>query len=489
MRLGIRLQLLLSLGSLLVLAFIPLYFAVASLTRVTMGTVREQSARALGRAIAGHVMAAREARSDADLGPLLEAQLGQGGVAAIGVYDAAGTLHARAGESPATAALPAMAPPGIERVAVVQTTLGGAVLVVVPGDRAAASGAVAVVVRTDLSTTASAPLLRLVALYTGVVALALLVFAHLAMTRLVVQPIDELSSSARRVADGARRLDAPGRGARELVELGASLAQMTTRLRADEESLRTKIAEIERYAADLSRAQSRLAQSERLASVGRLAAGLAHEIGNPLSAILGFQELLLQGGLEPQEEREFLERMKRETERIHRVLRDMLDFARPAVASMPGDVEAPGSVREAVDDVLALLKPQKAFRDIEVTTDLPGDLPRIALAGPRIVQVLLNLVLNAADAVPREGGRITLRAARAPGDHVRLIVEDNGLGIAAEIRDRVFEPFVTTKEPGKGTGLGLAVCLGLVEAAGGTLAVEDADAGGARFVIELPAEV
>jgi signal transduction histidine kinase len=487
MRLGIRLQLLLSLGSLLVLAFVPLYFAVASLTRVTMGTVREASARALGRAIAGHVTAAREARSDAELGPLLEAQLGQEGVAAIGVYDARGALRDRAGEGAATAVLPAIALPGIERVAAVQTALGGAVLVVVPSDRAAASGAVAVVVRTDVATTASSPLLRLVAMYTGVVALSLLIFAHMAMTRLVVQPIDALSNAARRVADGALRLEAPGRGARELVELGESLAQMTTRLRADEESLRAKIAEIERYAADLSGAQTRLAQSERLASVGRLAAGLAHEIGNPLSAILGFQELLLQGGLEPQEEREFLERMKRETERIHRVLRDMLDFARPVAAARAGEVETPGSVREAVDDVLALMKPQKVFRDIDVRVEVPGDLPRIALAGPRIVQVLLNLLLNAADAVPREGGKITLRAARAPRDRVQITVEDNGPGIAAEIRDRVFEPFVTTKEPGKGTGLGLAVCLGLVEAAGGTLAVEEGEEGGARFVIELPA--
>lgn len=348
--------------------------------------------------------------------------------------------------------------------------------------------AVAVLVRTDLSAAASAPLLRLVALYTGVVALSLLVFAHLAMTRLVVQPLDQLSRGARRVAEGARGLDAPRRGARELVELGASLAQMTERLRADEEAMRAKIAEIERYAADLARAQSRLVQSERLASVGRLAAGLAHEIGNPLSAILGFQELLLGGGLSPQDEREFLERMKRETERIHRVLRDMLAFARPVVVARESAPEAPGSVREAVDDVLALVTPQKTFRDLAIDAAIPGDLPRIALASPRLVQVLLNLLLNAADAAPREGGRITLRAVRAPGSRVRLTVEDNGPGIAKEIRDRLFEPFATTKEPGKGTGLGLAVCRGLIEAAGGTLAAEDGASGGARFVIELPAE-
>ena len=166
----------------------------------------------------------------------------------------------------------------------------------------------------------------------------------------------------------------------------------------------------------------------------------------------------------------------------------MLDFARPVVAARESVPEAPGSVREAVDDVLALVTPQKTFRDLEIRVEIPEDLPRIALAGPRIVQVLLNLLLNAADAAPREGGRITLRAARAPDDRVRLTVEDNGPGIAAAIRDRLFEPFATTKEPGKGTGLGLAVCRGLVEAAGGTLSAEDGAEGGARFVIELPAE-
>jgi two-component system, NtrC family, sensor kinase len=490
MRLGIRLQLLLALGSLLVLAFVPLFFAVASLTRATMGSVREASARALARSIAGHVTAAREVHSPEELLPLLEAQLGQEGVAAIGVYDAAGKLAARAGEPSATAALPASTPPSVERILAAQTARGGAVLVVVPSDRAAAPGLVGVLVRTDPATTASSSLVRLVALYTGIVALGLLVFAHLSMTRLVVQPIDQLSRAAGRVADGARRLDPPRRGARELIELGASLSQMTERLRADEESLRAKIAEVERYAADLSRAQERLVRSERLASVGRLSAGLAHEIGNPLSAILGFQELLLQGGLDEKEQREFLSRMKRETERIHRVIRDLLDFARPAVRDPNGEPEPAGDAREAIDDVLSLVTPQKAFREVELGADVAPDLPRVALSTPRLVQVLLNLLLNAADAIPRAGGRIDVRARRAGerGDRVRIEVEDNGPGIAAEIKDRLFEPFATTKEPGQGTGLGLAVCRGLVEAAGGTLVVETGRDGGARFVAELPAE-
>lgn len=487
MRLGIRLQLLLALGSLLVLAFVPLFFAVASLTRATMTSVRESSARALGRAIAGHVTAAGAARSPEELRPLLDAQLGQEGVSAIGLYDDRGAIAARAGEDGAPLGLPATIAPGAEHLSSIQTARGGAVLVVVPSDEGGAPFAVAVVVRTDPSTTSSAPLVRLVALYTGIIALALLVFAYLSMTRLVVEPLDRITRAARRVADGARVLDAPRKGARELVELGSSLALMTERLRADEESLRAKIAEVERYARDLERAHERLVRSERLASVGRLAAGLAHEIGNPLSAILGFQELLLEGGLDEAEQRDFLARMKRETERIHRILRDLLDFARPASPSGAGEARDPaGSVGEAVSDVVALVKPQKAFRGIEVSADVAPDLPSVVLSRQRLVQVLLNLLLNAADAAPRESGRVVVRASRGAADRVRIEVEDNGPGIAAEIRDRLFEPFVTTKQVGEGTGLGLAVCRGLVEAVGGTIALEAGGEGGARFVIDLP---
>jgi signal transduction histidine kinase len=219
--------------------------------------------------------------------------------------------------------------------------------------------------------------------------------------------------------------------------------------------------------------------------VGRLAAGLAHEIGNPIAAILGFEDLMLQGGLDPEEQRDFLERMKRETERIHRILRDLLDFARPAVQRREEDPETAGDVREAVDDVLALVRPQKAFRDVDLRADVAPDVFRVTLSHQRIVQVVLNLVLNAADAAPR--GHVTVRAARAAEGKVRLEVEDDGPGIAPEVQGKLFEPFVTTKPVGEGTGLGLAVCRGLVEAVGGTIAVE-AGAIGARFVIELPAE-
>jgi C4-dicarboxylate-specific signal transduction histidine kinase len=164
-------------------------------------------------------------------------------------------------------------------------------------------------------------------------------------------------------------------------------------------------------------------------------------------------------------------------------LRDLLDFARPGAPSAD-DEEPCASVREAVEHVVALVKPQRSLSGVEVVVDVAADLPAVAMHAQRIEQVLLNLLLNAADAVPASGGRIAL-AARSREGGVVVTLEDNGGGIEPSVRECLFEPFVTTKEVGKGTGLGLAVCRGLVESAGGTIDAEEGDEG-ARFVLVLP---
>jgi signal transduction histidine kinase len=343
--------------------------------------------------------------------------------------------------------------------------------------------------RTDDESDRAAPLVRVVALYMTTFALALLVFAYFSLTRLIVRPVEALVRAADKVASGARVLEVPRAGARELADLGASVRAMTARLIADDEALRAKVDELTRATERLTQAQAQLARSERLASVGRLAAGIGHEIGNPIAAIMGMQELLLAGDLPKETELDFLARMKKETERIHTVLRDLLDFARPeqppaSLATPP----APADVALVVDDVFALVEPQKTFRDIAVEKDVAADLPKVALPAPRLTQVLLNLMLNAADAISatRKSGKIAVRA-RADGERVRIEVEDDGPGIARDIRGSLFEPFVTTKDVGAGTGLGLAVCRGLVEATGGTIALDPDHAPGARFVVTLPA--
>jgi two-component system, NtrC family, sensor kinase len=476
---GLRLQILLLLGGLLLLAFVPLFFAVATYASLTLQRVRENHARSLARAVAAQIAEARTRRPPDELLTLLDAQVGTGAVVAVGVYDPQGRAVARAGDPSAVDALAAPIDPAAESMLELPTAEGRALAVAVPGPL----GPVVAVLGADDGSARAAPLVRLVGLYTGVVALALLLLAYFALTRLIVRPLDDLSRAARRVASGARRLEVPRTGARELYELGASVRSMTENLIREEEALRKKVEEVELATRRLEEAQQRLIRSERLASVGRLAAGLAHEIGNPIAALLGMQDLLLTGDLEPAEQKDFLQRMRKETERIHHILRDLLQFARPS-AGVDGTAPAPGNVEASIYDTVALLSPQSAMKDVELAVDVYPELPEVTLPGTQLVQVILNLVLNAADAVGA-GGHVTLRA-RPTDAGVRLEVEDDGPGVAPEILDRLFEPFVTSKEVGRGTGLGLAVCRGLVEAVGGTIALDPSYLKGARFSVELP---
>lgn len=471
----------LAIGVLLALAFAPLLFAVANLTKATLAQAWGDGARSLGRAIAGHVAEARTARPPEELGSLLEAQLGHG-VGAIALYDEAGALASSAAEPGVTAMIPARVARDRDAVLDLSDAERTAVMVLVPDER----GIVGALLYTDAAHLRVGPLMRLVALYTGMLALALLLTMYFALTRIVVAPVDMLRRAAGRVAEGARELSAPQTGAREVVELGASLARMTGALRAEEQALRDKVVELENARLDLERAQESIIRSERLASVGRLAAGLAHEIGNPVTAILSFEDLLLDGPLDD-EQREFVSRMKKETERVSRILRDLLTFARPSApraAEDEQDTADNASVADAVASVAALLGPQRALDDVELAITVEEGLPAVAISRDRLEQVLLNLLLNAADAVPKPGGRVVLEAL-ADREAVRVSIEDNGGGIEPSVRSRLFEPFVTTKDVGDGTGLGLAVCRGLVEAAGGHIDVEDG-AEGARFVLRLP---
>ncbi len=479
MRLGLRLEWLVAFGALLVLAFAPLFFAVARLTTASMGSARERSARELGRAIAAHVADASRARSDDEIASLLEAQVDEQGIVGIAIYGADGAERVSRGSESAT--LPVSIASNEERTVVVGTAAKERLLVVVPGDGTRMSAAVLLAID---GSSGGAALLRLIALYTGIIALALLVFGYFLMTRLVVRPTEALSRAAERVAKGTRSLELPAIRTRELYELGASLRAMTDKLRADEESLRSKVAALEATTRELRSAQATLVRSERLASVGRLAAGLAHEIGNPIAAVLGFQELLLDGDVPPDEARDFLQRMKRETERIHRVLRDLLDFAR-APSRKAGVAGDPGDAGHAIETVLTLIEPQKELREVEIERRIAPS-PLVALAEEQLVQVLLNLLMNAGDAAPRPNGRVRVSVGRDEGGNATVSVEDNGPGIAEQVEESLFEPFVTTKEVGKGTGLGLAVCKGLVESAGGSIRVETSDLGGARFVVVLP---
>jgi len=490
---GLRLQIVVALAGVILVAYVPLFFAIAQVTRATSVSYREDAARALGRAVAAHVGDTQRS-NPAELQRMLGTHVGEGGTLAIVVYGANGAVVASAGAEAEIASVKAPARPYGEAATYVHAKAGRAVDVVLPsGD-----GAVLVRVRTDDDAERAGQLVRGIALYMAVFALALLVFAYIVLTRTIVRPIEQLGRAADRVASGARGLELPQTGAREIADLGASVRSMAARLLADEQAMRKKLDELTTTTRSLSETREQLAGSERMASVGRLAAGVAHEIGNPIAAIMGMHDLLDDTQIPADDRADFLRRMRKETERIHVVVRDLLDYARPETS---GTGSGPSSghiaianVADVANDALNLVKPQKEWRNIDAQVDVDPEL-RVQLSPQRLTQVLLNLLLNAGAALAakgREEHTVTIRAHRKKDDPGRahLVVEDDGPGVPPELRDRIFDPFVTTKEVGAGTGLGLAVCRGIIEGAIGRIHVEAAGAGerrGARFVIELPA--
>ncbi len=464
---GLRPQILALVGILLGLTFGPLFWTASTFSRLSLERSERRSATAVAHAVGYRILAAPSSVESALQPP----------VVSIERRDPQGAVVGRVGAAP-PAGLPDRLPaegflqasPPTERLWCDVADHRGQARVAV------SLGSVAREVQTTVG---------LLGLYTGLLGTALLLATYFALTRLIVKPLDALGHAARRVAQGTGPFEVGVMPARELAFLGQSLSTMTERLKGEGVELRRRMEELERTTLHLAQAQERLVRSERLASVGRLAAGLAHELGNPIAALLGFEDLLLAGGLSPQEQSDFLCRMKRETERINRILRDLLDFARPSTGAHPDGSEEPGDVAQAIAETLQLMSPQKAWKKIHLDTRVGPSLPEVTLGRSQLVQILLNLLFNAADAVDVQGK--VLIEAELESEGVRISVSDDGPGISPAVRDRLFEPFATTKDVGKGTGLGLAVCRGLVESAGGVIRLDDEYRSGARFVLWLPA--
>jgi len=320
--------------------------------------------------------------------------------------------------------------------------------------------------------------------YLGLTAATVLLLTYVLLTYFIVRPIDQLRLASERLAAGRLRTSVPVRGAAEVARLAATFNEMAALLRADRAALQERLQDLERTTAELTTAQEQLVRSARLAAVGRLSAGVAHEIGNPLAAIRGLLDLMQSGDLDPEEEKEFVGRIQGEAERIHHTIRDLLDFSRNEPAR-EGQIESSADLSQVVSDTIKLIDRQTRFRDIDFELALDDGLPRVRGDHERLRQLLLNLLFNAADALGGKG-RIEVRASNG-GGVVQLIVEDDGPGIDREIIEQVFDPFVTTKATGQGTGLGLAVCHTIVEQLGGSIEAVNREQGGAMFEVRLPA--
>lgn len=336
----------------------------------------------------------------------------------------------------------------------------------------------------DRAPTAPSSLSNILLFYVAVTGGVILLLGYILLTGLIVRPLDALTRASQRLTSGNLTASVPVRGAGEVSGLAQSFNEMATQLRADRQALEARLKQLEETTNELASTQDQLVRSAKLASVGRLSAGVAHEIGNPLAAILGLVELLEGGTLDEAQQQEFLGRIHRETQRIHKIIKDLLTFARQE--QQPKRVPETGTDLVAVvEEAVELVRPQKDLQRIDIQTEFSGDRATVPGSSDRWTQLVVNLLLNAADAL---GGSGTIRlSVKSRGGEVVFQVSDTGAGIDPEILPEIFEPFVTSKPSGKGTGLGLAVCHTLVEQLGGSIRARNNPEGGATFEVSVPA--
>lgn len=318
---------------------------------------------------------------------------------------------------------------------------------------------------------------NLLLLYVTVTGGLILLLTYLALTHLIVRPVENLTRASERVATGQSEVVVPVRGAKEVAQLADAFNTMARQLADERAALVARLEDLQRTTRELESAEQQVERSAHLASVGRLAAGVAHEIGNPLTAISGLVELSADPTLDEEKRTEFLRRVQGETERIHRIIRDLLDYARP------DDQHGSSDMAEVIAGAVRLVAPQSDARGLRIERRVE-ECPRVRGDSDRLTQVVLNLLLNAADAVDGEGEVVI--ELRVDEDEVVFAVSDTGPGISDDLLPTLFEPFVTSKPVGQGTGLGLAVSHTIVDRLGGSIQATNPSEGGARFEVRLP---
>src|SRR5476649_3015290 len=315
--------------------------------------------------------------------------------------------------------------------------------------------------------------------------------------RLVYVPLRDLETGAKRLSLGNLEQMIPVRSEDELGRLAASFNAMTVALGNSQLQLRewghTLEQKVETRTQELRIAEAETARTEKLASVGLLADGIAHELNNPLTGVLTFTTLLRKKMPDGSADAEDLDLVIRETKRCAAIIRRLLDFAREKTPEKKFT-----DLNLVIEDTARIIERPASFRDIEIAMDLDPDLPQVWVDADLIKQVIMNMLVNAQHAI-EDAGSITVRTRPCPAPKspepgmpsvpmVEMAVIDTGRGIPIQNLKRIFDPFFTSKEVGKGTGLGLSVSHGIVRAHGGAIEVESTVGNGSTFRIYLPLE-
>ncbi len=308
------------------------------------------------------------------------------------------------------------------------------------------------------------------------------------LSRIVVKPIHNLLHMTDAYQGGEFALLFDETSKNEIARLSRSLGNMLKRLDENKKDMKTHIFSLEEANKELQQAQNELLRSEKLASVGRLAAGVAHEIGNPIGIIFGYLELIRKGDISEEEREDFLDRIQSQITRIDRIIGELLGFSRPSSAEVQ-DIR----IHDVIRDTTGMLKPQPLFDGIQIDLALNATNDRVRANAGQLQQVLVNIMMNAADALSEKksdnGNESEKRLIIESGNTERTITVrliDNGPGMPEEELPRILDPFYTTKDPGKGTGLGLSVSYRIVEGMDGTMSVESVLGEGTTIMIDLP---
>jgi len=333
---------------------------------------------------------------------------------------------------------------------------------------------------------------KIIFIYLLLNVLLLTVVGFFRLVKQVVRPIEHLVQLADTYKDDEHLLFASESGGNEFGQLASSLNSMLFRIEHDRKSLQKNVEELDRANRQLRQNQQEMIQAEKLASVGRLAAGLAHEIGNPLGIKQGYLGLLAKQDIRQEEAAEYVRRAGNELQRINTLVRQLLDFARS-----PRGQEEIVSVHVLLSDLGKMLQVQPAVRGIRLSFELQAEQDRVLADPDQLRQVFLNCLMNSVDAIHEKdtGGNGSIEVITSlldnpdePGGkkRLRVMIVDDGIGLADDLEDSIFDPFVSSKEPGRGTGLGLSVSLSAVENMGGTMRVEKSTEQGMTMVITLP---
>ena len=335
--------------------------------------------------------------------------------------------------------------------------------------------------------------IRMTLVSMAAMALCAVGIVYVAGIRMVGRPLEQLVEKTRRAGEGDFSRPVEIRSHDELAQLGAALNAMCTQLAAQQQTIRDEL-EARRATED------QLRHADRLKTVGRLAAGVAHEVGTPLNVVSGRAGLIARGKLSPAEITSSAEIIQAESRRIAAIVRQLLDFARQ---NAPRRVQV--DPRTLIESTVQLLQPLAKKQAVAIQVQAADDCPQLLADEGQLQQVLTNIIVNGIQAMPN-GGQLIVRVADAMSERLdgegaleagrtgptedgcRIEIEDQGVGIPEDQLGQIFDPFFTTKEVGQGTGLGLSISHSIIEEHGGTIRAASRLGQGTRFTIYLPVE-